>query len=87
MKRGFVVYSKAGRDKDNLMVVAAVENAFVFVCDGKIHRLERPKRKNPKHLVYTGRILSEDAFRGNKALKNALRGIEKMNSERGIYNV
>ena len=47
---GQIVCSKAGRDKGYFMVVVEEGDGFVFVCDGKERPLERPKRKNIKHL-------------------------------------
>lgn len=54
-KTGYVVISKAGRDKGRFMAVVGVdeEKDFVIVADGKERPLERPKRKNPKHLQKT----------------------------------
>ncbi len=49
---GCVVTSKAGRDRgDRYVVVAALGNDMVLVADGEHRGVERPKRKNVKHLV------------------------------------
>lgn len=69
---GRIVCSKAGRDKDYFMVVVKSEEDYVFVCDGKERPLERPKKKNVKHLQFTNTVLSEDSFKTNKHLKKAL---------------
>ncbi len=69
---GRIVCSKAGRDKDYFMVVVKSEGNFVFVCDGKERPLERPKRKNKKHLQFTNTVLETDSFKTNKQLKKAL---------------
>jgi len=54
-KTGSVVISRAGRDKGYYMAVIGSDNEkdFVIVADGKERPLERPKRKNPKHLQKT----------------------------------
>lgn len=70
--RGQIVCSKAGRDKDYFMAVVGMEGEFLLVCDGKERPLERPKRKNPKHITLCSAILSEEALRSNKSLKKAL---------------
>lgn len=58
IKQGAVVYSLKGRDAGAYYVcVAEADDKFVFVCDGKTHRLNRPKKKNIKHLKHTGKSL------------------------------
>lgn len=52
-EKGNVVISKAGRDKGYFMAVVGAEGKFPLVADGKERPLERPKRKNPKHLQKT----------------------------------
>ena len=69
---GRIVCSKAGRDKGYFMVVLKVEGNYLYVCDGKERPLERPKRKNVKHLSLTNTVLTEDKFKTNKSLKKAL---------------
>ena len=69
---GQIVCSKNGRDKGYFLVTVKEEDSFVFVCDGKERPLERPKRKNVKHLSFTNTVLSEDSFKTNKSLKKAL---------------
>lgn len=52
-EKGTVVISKAGRDKGYFMAVIGEEKDYPLVADGKERPLERPKRKNPKHLQKT----------------------------------
>ena len=56
MKVGSVVYSRAGHDVGKAYAVVAVDLAkgYVAVSDGDKHRLEKPKIKNTKHLIYKG---------------------------------
>ena len=70
---GKIVFSKAGRDKGKAMVITAVTENYLLVCDGKERRLERPKRKNPKHLQFTGLSLEPHWFETNRALRKALK--------------
>ena len=70
---GKIVFSKAGRDKEKPMVIVAVTENYLLVCDGKERRLERPKRKNPKHLQFTNTVLSPNQFETNRALRKALK--------------
>ena len=69
---GRIVCSKAGRDKGYFMAVVKSEGDFLLVCDGKERPLERPKRKNAKHLMFTNTVLENDSFKTNKHLKKAL---------------
>ena len=50
---GQIVCSKKGRDKGYFLVIVAENSEVVYVCDGKERPLERPKKKNVKHLSFT----------------------------------
>ena len=69
---GQIVCSKSGRDKGYFMVVVNEDADYLYVCDGKERPLERPKRKNPKHLSFTGTVFDENSYKTNKSLKKAL---------------
>ena len=69
---GQIVCSKSGRDKGYFMVVVSEENGIYFVCDGKERPLERPKKKNAKHLVFTEIILCNNDYITNRQLRKAL---------------
>ena len=47
---GQIVKSLAGHDKDSLYMVVRVEGSFIWVADGRRHRLEEPKKKNIRHV-------------------------------------
>lgn len=52
---GMVVTSRAGRDAgDRYVVVGVAGPDMVLVADGRRRGIERPKRKNVKHLVAHG---------------------------------
>lgn len=70
---GSVVISKAGRDKTKVMVVVEETENYLLVCDGKERPVERPKRKNPKHLKLTGLHLKAHQLETNRALRKALK--------------
>ncbi len=72
---GKVVFSKAGRDKTKPMVVVAVTENYLLVCDGKERRLQRPKRKNPKHLQITNMSFEPHQFETNRALRKSLKAL------------
>lgn len=70
--RGRIVYSKAGRDKGDFAVVVGCEGDNLLICDGKQRPLERPKRKNAKHLAFTNTYFEEESFKTNKQLRKSL---------------
>ncbi|MDR1927992.1 MAG: KOW domain-containing RNA-binding protein [Oscillospiraceae bacterium] len=78
-KTGTVLRSLAGRDKGYLLCAFGGEEDFALVCDGKERPLQRPKRKNRKHLVALEDVmpLEPEALRGNRALRRRLRQIEE----------
>lgn len=55
---GQVVYSKAGRDKGLVFVVVCVEGEFVYLVDGKLRTLAKPKKKKQMHIQVTKEILT-----------------------------
>jgi len=86
-KRGQVVKSIAGRDKDRLLVVAEAAEGRVLVIDGKERPLQRPKRKNPKHVVPTGHTLPEELLRFNNPLRKALNRLaDEITTKEGASN-
>jgi len=56
---GQVVYSKSGRDKGNPFVIVRVEGQWLFLADGSLRKLERPKKKKDMHVQKTNTVLSE----------------------------
>lgn len=61
---GQVVRSKRGRDKGKFFVVIGRENGYVLLADGKMRKVEAPKRKNSKHIQVTGYCLPMTAATG-----------------------
>lgn len=70
--KGELVICNAGREKDRLMCVTEFDGKYVYVCDGKERLLNNPKRKNPKHIVKTHKLISQDMFLTDRALRKAL---------------
>lgn len=71
---GKVVYSKAGRDKDkNYIIVGILNEAFVYIADGKLRRIEKPKKKKLKHLILTETVAKEiyDLILTNKIINDS----------------
>ena len=71
---GRIVYSKAGRDKDKyFIIVGTLNETFVYISDGELRKLERPKKKKIKHLIFTDKICDEvkDIILKGKRLNDA----------------
>ena len=47
---GDLVVSRAGRDKGRPFVVLRAEEGFVYLVDGDLRRLEKPKKKKRMHV-------------------------------------
>lgn len=69
---GDVVKSKSGRDKERFLVVVAKEDGFLFLCDGKVRKLDAPKKKREKHVMATNRSLDISQIRSDKHLRSVL---------------
>ncbi len=69
---GRVVRSKAGHDSNDIFAVVGFDETYVFISDGKERRVEKPKRKNPKHIEKTSFVLSPEEMAANGRLKKAL---------------
>ncbi|MGI5894536.1 MAG: KOW domain-containing RNA-binding protein [Candidatus Merdivicinus sp.] len=71
-KSGAVVQSIRGHDEGYFAVVR-VEGAFAYLANGKQRPLEKPKKKNLKHLRATSTVLDLARIQTNRQLKAALR--------------
>ena len=47
-----IVRSDAGRDKGKLFVVLAADGEFLLLADGKARKVENPKRKKRRHVLF-----------------------------------
>ncbi len=70
--KGELVVCNAGREKDRLLCVKDFDEKYVYLCDGKERKLVSPKRKNPKHVAKTEKILSVKDMSTDRALRKAL---------------
>lgn len=47
---GMMASSKAGHDRNEVYVIVGEDEKFVYLCDGRLKTLERPKKKSRKHI-------------------------------------
>ena len=71
IKIGSIVRSKAGRDKGMLFVAVGLEGGYAYVSDGKLRKVEKPKKKKLKHLQGT-RYFTESDFSENFRVRDIL---------------
>ena len=57
---GQVVKSKAGRDKGRVFLIYdIIDDQYVFVVDGDLRKLDKPKKKKIKHLIVFNTVIPE----------------------------
>jgi len=57
---GKVVNSKAGRDMHRKFIVVGIVNSeYVYIADGDLRKIEKPKKKKVRHLDFTGIVAQE----------------------------
>ncbi len=64
--KGSLVRACAGRDKGSLFVAVGVHDGFVYISDGRTRPLEKPKRKNPKHISPMHEIIQTQGLTNKK---------------------
>ena len=68
---GMVVKSMAGHDSGSYYAVMRVDNGYAYIADGKLRKVESPKKKNPLHLQKT-KVVIDVTDITNKKLRTAL---------------
>ena len=71
--KGRVVMSTAGRDRLTFQIVLEAAPDSALVVDGKARPLQRPKRKNIRHLRLTSTVVPEEQMNTNREIRRALR--------------
>ena len=61
-----IIRSDAGRDKGKLFVVLAGEGEYLLLADGKSRRVEAPKRKKRRHVLF----VAAEETRVSEKIKN-----------------
>ena len=71
-----IVLSAAGRDQGRIFFVLDTDGVYATIADGKIRKVEHPKRKKLKHLRLAGRsdsYVAEKIRQGDAVLNSELR--------------
>ncbi len=75
MNVGQVVFSKCGRDKGFPFIIISIENDYIYLIDGTMRLICKPKKKKMKHVQPTNIIIDLDVV-GKRGLQDA--DIQKM---------
>ena len=71
--------SRAGHDCGRAMLVVRNDGEFLFVADGKERKLEKPKKKNKKHVRATSRVINPAGLT-DRSLRRTLRELFEQDS-------
>ncbi|HIW80282.1 MAG TPA: KOW domain-containing RNA-binding protein [Candidatus Acetatifactor stercoripullorum] len=82
---GNFAFSKAGHDKGKLYVIVAEEQDYVYLCDGRLKKIDAPKKKRKKHIQIVNRRVGEELLAGlekretmlDEQIKYAIKQYEK----------
>ncbi len=81
---GLVVYSRAGRDQGEFLAVVGQQDEFLLLSNGKDRPLERPKKKNRKHIGLTNTVLDNGSMSTNRSLRRTLKSFSDVAHENGM---
>ena len=51
MEKGMLAVSKAGHDKGRLYVIIEIDDSYVYLADGRLRTLDKPKKKKDRKSV------------------------------------
>ena len=82
--QGKLAISKSGHDKDSIYVIVKEEATDVYLADGRLKTVDKPKKKNKKHIQIIKKLPKEIAemlttdeeFR-NEEIKRAIKLYQK----------
>ena len=66
---GMLAVSRAGHDKETTYVIIDVEDEYVYLADGQIRTVDRPKRKNKKHIQVIKKVKLDKPADGFKDIE------------------
>ena len=81
---GNIVISTMGRDKGLYFIVVGIEENYVYLVDGSVRKVDKPKKKKIKHIELTSfheenialKVINKHKIT-NQDIKKALREILK----------
>ena len=70
---GMLAKSKAGHDKDNVYVIIAMDDSYVYLADGRVKTVDKPKKKKYKHIQIIRKINEDIPVTDDVAIKRILK--------------
>lgn len=67
---GMLAWSRAGHDKERLYVIVRTQGEYVYLCDGRLRPLEKPKKKKLRHIQVIRQIPKELQETAVEEMKN-----------------
>lgn len=67
---GMLAWSRAGHDTGTLYVILKTDEEYVYLTDGRLKPIEKPKKKKKKHVQVMRTIPQELADMSENAIKN-----------------
>lgn len=71
---GMFARSKAGHDKTEVYIIVAEDEDYVYLCDGRLRKIDHPKKKNKKHIQPINKVA--DSIRNRLLAKKQVRDEE-----------
>ncbi len=83
---GMLATSKAGHDKDAVYVIIREEGEYIYAADGQVRTVERPKRKNKKHIqvIKKKRLREPESGFENLEIKRVIKEYRREREERNV---
>ncbi len=86
--QGDIVTSISGRDRGRHYIVMYTDGGFAGICDGDLHKSDKVKRKNKKHIKHTGSFCeyAKGKLESGEKVTNAelRRSISEFEEEQGL---
>ncbi len=57
--KGQVVYSKSGRDKRRPFIIVDFDEQYLYLVDGDLRKLEKPKKKKMMHVQIVNDVIDD----------------------------
>lgn len=66
---GMLAVSRAGHDSKTIYVIIEEDSEYVYLADGRTRTVDRPKKKNRKHIQVVKKVQMEKPEAGFKDLE------------------
>ena len=83
---GMLATSKAGHDRNSVYVIIQEDDEYIYVADGQGRTVERPKRKNKKHIQIIKKVKLPESDSGfdDLEIKMIIKSYLKEREERNV---